>query len=95
MRTSLALVALTTLGTLSCAKAGIPVGSVNEDNATIASSPLFAHYQGVMSGATTVGDLLTKPLTFSGRPTPTALLQGKPDQWRRRAAEARSHDEHA
>jgi len=74
--TSLALVALSTLGALSCAKAGIPVGSVNEDNASLASSPLFAHFQGVMSGASTTGDLLTKTLTFSGRPTPTALLQG-------------------
>lgn len=73
--TSIALVSLSITGAFGCAKAGIAVGSVDEDNVTIASSPLFAHYQGVMSGAVTIGDLLTKPLTFSGRPTPTALLQ--------------------
>jgi endonuclease/exonuclease/phosphatase family metal-dependent hydrolase len=63
------------LSLLDCAKAGIPLGSVPEDDAPLAGSPLFAHYQGVLSGATTVGDLLRGPVTFSGRPTPTALLQ--------------------
>jgi endonuclease/exonuclease/phosphatase family metal-dependent hydrolase len=76
MRNSLAVVALSTVASLSCAKAGTPIGSVAEDNVTLASSPLFAHYQGLISGASTVGDLLRNPLTFSGRPTPTALLQG-------------------
>jgi hypothetical protein len=70
------LVSCVTAGlSVSCAKSGIPIGSVDADNAALASSPLFAHYQGLLTGATTVGDLMRNPLSFSGRPTPTALLQ--------------------
>lgn len=76
MRWKFAVAAVSMVSLVSCAKAGTPVGSVAEDNVALSSLPMFAHYQGVMSGASTVGDLLTKPLSFSGRPTPTALLQG-------------------
>jgi endonuclease/exonuclease/phosphatase family metal-dependent hydrolase len=70
-----ALTVVTALTVAGCAKAGIPIGSVDADNVALAGSPLFAHYQGVLSGASTVGDLLRNRLAFSGRPTPTALLQ--------------------
>ncbi|MDP3274659.1 MAG: endonuclease/exonuclease/phosphatase family protein [Deltaproteobacteria bacterium] len=61
--------------TVSCGRAGIPLGSVEQDNVALAASALFAHYQGLLTGATTVGELLRNPLSFSAKPTPRALLQ--------------------
>lgn len=73
---SLALgLALFTLPFAGCARSGTPIGSVDLDNTLLASSPLFAHYQDIMQGAATVGDLLRNPLTFTGTPTPRELLR--------------------
>ncbi len=72
----------------ACARSGAPIGSVEADNAPLAGSPLFAHYQGVMSGANTVGELLTNTLTFSGTPTPRALLRSMQASNPARAANA-------
>ncbi len=71
---TLSLIALVSFSS-SCAKAPTPIGSAPEDSTPLAGSPLFAHYQGALTGATTVGELFTGTLSFTSKPTPTTLLQ--------------------
>lgn len=73
---SLSSLALAGVLLASCAREGIPLGSVEADRASLAGNPLFAHYQGALQGATTVSELFSQPLRFTARPTPRALLQG-------------------
>lgn len=62
---------------LGCERAVTPIGDAEADRAAWASSSLFAHYRGALTGASTVGELLTQPLSFSARPTPRALLEAQ------------------
>ncbi len=61
---------------MACTPRSTPIGEAATDALRLADLPRFAHYAGALDGydAYTLGDLYEKPLVFSGRPTPTALL---------------------
>jgi endonuclease/exonuclease/phosphatase family metal-dependent hydrolase len=65
------------LSLVACERAVPAIGDVAADRTPWASLDAFAHYRGLLQGATTVGELITQPLTFTGRPTPRALLQAQ------------------
>ena len=65
------------LSLAACERAVPAIGDVTADRTPWASLDAFAHYRGLLQGATTVGELITQPLTFTGRPTPRALLQAQ------------------
>jgi hypothetical protein len=65
------------LSLLACERAVPAIGDVAADRTPWASLDAFAHYRGLLQGATTVGELITQPLTFTARPTPRALLQSQ------------------
>lgn len=59
----------------ACGKQEVPIGEAPADRELLAGNPLFAHYEGTLSGVVTVGDLFKESHTFTGRPTPRALLR--------------------
>lgn len=61
-------------GLAACNQSGVALGDDPLDNALLDGDPLFAHYQGVTTGARTVADLYGEALRFTGRPVPRALL---------------------
>lgn len=64
-------------GLLGCGRSVPAIGEVEADRVAWAGLPVFAHYQGALSGASSVGELITNPLSFSARPAPRALLQAQ------------------
>lgn len=78
MRTATTRRTLALLGALAvgCTRDELPIGEAALDRTPLAGDPLFAHYQGALSGVTTVADLFKESHSFTGRPTPRALLRG-------------------
>lgn len=74
-RSALPMVVLAMLP--ACERAVTPIGDDPLDRVPWSSSPLFEHYRGVLQSGSTVGDLITAPLSFTGRPTPRALLRAQ------------------
>ncbi len=71
------LVLLSALGCgFGCAKVTTLIGDGPEDTVALKDVPALAHHFDTIDGADalTVGDLFDRELTFSGTPTPTALL---------------------
>ncbi len=54
----------------ACERSVPAIGDVAADRTPWSSLDAFAHYRGLLQGATTVGELITQPLTFTGRPRP-------------------------
>jgi endonuclease/exonuclease/phosphatase family metal-dependent hydrolase len=77
MRTVTSRRCLALLGALlaGCTRDGIPIGEAEADRVPLAGTPLFAHYQSTLPGVTTVADLFTRTLAFTGKPTPRELLR--------------------